>query len=597
MTLFFGIVAILQNLFLPGILIKEIFFKKFKFIQFLPFIFGISTIFSWLSVYLFTKLGIYNFNNYIFLIILELISIIFLIKFKKQNNYFNFEDKQISLLNVINNVFVFITFARFFLKIGNVYTAYDAIVSFHGRWATQWFENTIPSNAMLYPQLLPANMSISNILTASSTEDMQLFSYAACLAFVPLTSLVAGTLASFIRDQRIYIANILFLLFIGFPFFQGVIDQTGYVDIPSTCFSILTIGLFLLGWFLSKRDTKYGLRLILLSSFMAAGAAATKQSGFFIAFLNFPAIIFWSQKFKFPISKTILKVFLIHILVYGLWYFEVTKQILDGTNITAIMHVQEEVFSQTNGYLIRIFNALRNFPHFFLMVFISLFALSIPKYKISTLIIIPAFIIWIFFFSYTYRNFYPTLPFISISWAAVIANRFNYKYLKLTKPIKINPIKKIGFKEIKTKQFIYVLSTLLIFSVVISPFVDKSLYLRNEYKRRFIMPIQYSEAIYKAYEQFGQGKILTSQKYYIARLPRVPDKVVVPFDFELDSVDNEKIFKRLVKESDAIFLLTSKNPYFKPSKNIENEINRLETENILSLITKEKDVKIYFISR
>ena len=111
------------------------------------------------------------------------------------------------------------------------------------------------------------------------------------------------------------------------------------------------------------------------------------------------------------------------------------------------------------------------------------------------------------------------------------------------------------------------------------------------------MPIQYSEAIYKAYEQFGQGKILTSQKYYIARLPRVPYKVVVPFDFELDSVDNEKIFKRLVKESDAIFLLTSKNPYFKPSKNIENEIKRLETENILSLITKEKDVKIYFISR
>ena len=40
-----------------------------------------------------------------------------------------------------------------------------------------------------------------------------------------------------------------------------------------------------------------------LASFMAAGAAATKQSGFFIAFLNFPAIIFWCQRFKFSISK------------------------------------------------------------------------------------------------------------------------------------------------------------------------------------------------------------------------------------------------------------------------------------------------------
>ena len=64
-------------------------------------------------------------------------------------------------------------------------------------------------------------------------------------------------------------------------------NQTGYVDIPSSCFSILSIGLFILGWSFSKRDIKYGLRLILLSSFMAAGAAATKQSGFLIAILNF----------------------------------------------------------------------------------------------------------------------------------------------------------------------------------------------------------------------------------------------------------------------------------------------------------------------
>ena len=191
MTLFFGILAILQNLFLPGILIKEIFFKKFTFIQFLPFIFGISSIFSWLSVYFFTKLGIYEFNSYIILIILELLLILFLVKFKKPENYFNLEDQQSSLLKWINNIVVFITFVRFSLNLGNVYTAYDAIISYHGRWATQWFENSIPSNSYLYPQLLPANMSISNILTGGNTADMQLFSYAACLSFLPLTSLVA----------------------------------------------------------------------------------------------------------------------------------------------------------------------------------------------------------------------------------------------------------------------------------------------------------------------------------------------------------------------------------------------------------------------
>ena len=55
---------------------------------------------------------------------------------------------------------------------------------------------------------------------------------------------------------------------------------------------------------ISKRDLKYGLRLILLSSFMAAGAAATKQSGFFIAFLNFPAIIFWCQNHFYDLSAS-----------------------------------------------------------------------------------------------------------------------------------------------------------------------------------------------------------------------------------------------------------------------------------------------------
>ena len=484
------------------------------------------------------------------------------------------------------------------MHFGEIYKSYDAIVSYNGRLAGAWFSNHFPTQSLIYPQLLPSNMSLSNVLTEFNTGEMQFFSFILCLCFVPFASLVAGSVAKLTNNNYFYLPNIIFLTLLNLaPFHQSgtelfykVIIQTGYLDVPVTCMILISIGLFVIAWSYSKEiDNDISIKLMLLSSALAAGAAATKQSGFIIVFLNFPAILYWCYTFKIPIKNIIWKVLILHLMIYGMWFIKYFDHLYNGTDSNVISIVLSQL--ETLNYFERLKRAFNLFPEFYYMTLITLPLIFNKKYFYLPLIIFLNLTIWTLYLSFDFRNFIPTYPFISIAISIII----NYVIFK------INILKKLFFStinfklNIKVNSYYFLSFSCLLFTaflLYISP-TDKNLYNQNEYQRRLIMPIEYSEAIYKAWENYGTARIITSQKYYIARLPRMIPYVVEPYDFEVHTHENNKYFDDLINNSDAKYILISTHQYFKPSKIIKDKISQMSVSKKLKLVSQEGSVKIY----
>ena len=607
MTFFFGLIGLIQSAFLPGFIIKKIFFDNFSTITFLPFIFFISLITTWIIIFILTIFGLYLKSILLVITIFEIGSIIFLYRKIKFANIitFNVSTTNHSLLKIINFFLVIFTFWIFINHIGDIYTNYDAVVSYNGRWAGSWFENKIPTNSLFYPQLLPANMSLSNVLIELNTMEMQFFSFSLCLSFIPITSLMAGAVVRLTKNEMFYIVNIFFLILLNTEPFDGLFNQVilynGYMDIPVACFTLISIGLFFVGcsYATSEKNKKIGMNFIILSSMLAAGAAATKQSGLVIALLNLVAVMYWAKNVKISAYRLLYKVLLIHFFVYGIWYLSIIYKIYFQNYDNEVELVQS---IQSPFYLERIKRAVGIYPHYYYIALALLPSLLIPFHRWSTIIIFLSLFIWTFFFSYDFRNFIPTYPFIAFSLASMtffIINLSKFKLFFFLNFIKF-PMNDKYFKFSKTFRIKinYILINTAIICLLIGYQIypsDHALYNDNEYKRRLIMPIQYSESIYKAWDKHGIAKIITSQKSYIARLPKMIDRVVDPYDFEDHSNKNLEYFNFLINNSEANFLLVSSENPFKPSKSIKQKIHQLIYNKKIELVIQEANVKVYLL--
>ena len=486
MTLFFGLLALLQSMLIPGLIVKKIFFEKISFLSLLPFIFAFSLIFTWIMIFGLTKFELYLKPIFLLLIFLECLICLYIYRNinLSKSLFFEIDLSKFSFLRSLNFIFIILIFIIFFNEAGNIYSEADAIISYNGRWAGRWYQNEIPINMGLYPQLLTANMSLSNVLIGLNTGEMQFFSYILCLSFVPITSLVAGQLAKHFRDERIYLANIIFISLLFFPiryfpsYYKTVISMNGYMDIPVTCFVIISIGLFLLGWSYTKYKNKnnYGINLILMSAVVAAGAVAIKQSGLMITMLSYPAILYWAYYFNISIIKTLIKLFFIQFIVFGLWYTQVFIQIYEGLSWTNF-NVIDSSFSHLDGYFARVQAAFGKFPEFFFITLVSLLAILIPKYRWFAIPVLPALIVWSLFNSYDYRNFLHIYPFLAISLAAII-------YFIFSKAGNFNQFLHTLEKKINLKIILLAVKVILLGYIIWALFnrYDYSNYLQDHYR-------------------------------------------------------------------------------------------------------------------
>jgi hypothetical protein len=83
MLLFIGLLSILQSTILPGLLIYKLLFKEVYFLRALPFIFALSLTANWILIYYFSLINLYSKYFLLTILILELLAILKLFRFKK----------------------------------------------------------------------------------------------------------------------------------------------------------------------------------------------------------------------------------------------------------------------------------------------------------------------------------------------------------------------------------------------------------------------------------------------------------------------------------------------------------------------------------
>jgi hypothetical protein len=320
------------------------------------------------------------------------------------------------LLSVSILIYLFIVFI---FNIGRIFREWDAIFSWN-IWAIDFYNNKIPSVTYHYPQLIPANWSISYVLCE---YPFQFISKALMPLFLilPVYSFIIIGLT-----QRSY--AFIYSIFFLFQGFNRLNWTDGCVDVPVAFFSILVLISLIM---IRKHDDETDKhKQILLSTLFVCGAAVTKQAGLYIvAVYPFLLYILTSESYLRDKKKILFQglFFLSMIILIVLpYYLYAESSIRNGTSASEINYVTNEIYKGAS-YSEKFLNAC---TLFFKRVFTSklIFIIAILPFLVSFtnrtfrllnfVFVIPYFLIWAIFFSYDLRNAAIMIPYFCLAIGA-----------------------------------------------------------------------------------------------------------------------------------------------------------------------------------
>lgn len=446
-----GLISIFQIVFIPGyILLRVLKFSQKSLIQTIIYSFSLSLLINYMIVFLLTLIRIYRSETMYIIFSLELLLLIYLLIKDRSiaNKTINLFEKS-SIRNLWEDILtkisilIIIIFIYFFISnFGKIFSTWDAVFSWN-RWAVNWSYNEIPNATGFYPQLIPANWSITYVFMQKS--DIQMFSKLIMPLFPLGVILLFFDIAKRKKNITYLIALIIYCVLVtiyGFIYIQG-----GYVDIPVAFFAFAS---FLILY--EKENTKLEINEIFIIIALASAAAVVKQAGFFILIVVTIWLYWQIVKNNFKIKKLIKSIIIpiITIPVILSWYLIKIFEVNRGIDYSNTGYLINDIHGGLN-YLQRILRGIENLPDkglVLFLIFISLIvSLLIKKIRwITIFIIFPFLLIWGFYFSYDSRNLALAFPFIAFSSAFGInflINKFTKnKALKNTKDLlKKNVIK------------------------------------------------------------------------------------------------------------------------------------------------------------
>jgi hypothetical protein len=584
--------------FLPGfLLLKYLRFEYESKIQTIIYSFGLSLLINYLLVYGLTVLKLYK-PGVMYVIFLAEILLLFLYL---KNNSSNRKDLDIKdparqlthflkgqslYYNVLllGSVIFILVYADYFVSsFGSVFTRWDAMVSWN-RWAVSWSANQLPTMTYRYPQLIPANWSMSYVMM--QTVDVQLFAKSIMSLFPIATLLLFLDLALRKRDLTYLIALLIYGGIIRAIFTPAMIVD-GYVDIAITFFAFLAFHAL----YSNQRNQKN----MLLAFALACAAAVTKQAGIYILVIILGWVIFtlikeknqWSFK---AISRTSILLVLILMIIVLSWYIYISVQIDKKVEISeknGIIHAMNQVHGdRTPGQrFIYGFEKLLKKGDFnsgliFAMVlFFLLFALTHKKSRAIVLaIVIPYTLIWGYFFSYDNRNLALAFPFIAFA----CAYGFRAYLGKLFAGTGTNGATGT-YADGYTFSWIY----LSLFIVSVAVFLNMTIYsksnlINNQYEQRTQIGVpRLNKLLYDYLDSQGYtGKIFSAYQY-LAVLPKLKD-LYVPLPY-YEKITVKKHIDGVLKAKDIHYFLVLKRR-IKPSaqKRIDEKIKNGEYKPIFN---------------
>lgn len=422
--LLLGILAVIQTIFLPGFILISVFrIKTTSIIQKWIYVFALSLFSNYALVTGLTLIGFYKSIVIYFIIVIEVITIVYLLLTKKCQINFNINFGNILLeyfsfikslsasgkvLIITTTIVILFYFSLFISNIGTIFYFVDTVNNIHwNTWAMDFANNTLPNQSSHFPQLIPSNWSISYLLIGESNVHffpksfMPLFFFGNLLMFLDL--------AISKKNYVYYIGLIIYGLFAPI-LYSLVFIADGNGDLPVSFFAFLSFYAYL------KTDKeKFVLKEYILVFLFASTAAGTKLAGFYVfSFMSILCLYYLMKNFKVLNHKEVTVLFssVIFILSINLFWYFLKPEVMTGG-----LHQPEWLAA---GYS----NILKNALHllyyniglpvlvFFILTF--LFSLFVKESRYITIFfVLPPIILWMFKYSADFRNLSFVVPFIS----------------------------------------------------------------------------------------------------------------------------------------------------------------------------------------
>jgi len=440
-----GILAMIQVLFLPGILAFKLVKPTGGILKKLIYIIGISFILNYLLVFLLTGLHIYIQAVVLLIMVVEVGAVIYFYKAgltapvrdtftlvweriaaslkwllnpepvgNSTANLYEIFRKYALIITAFVAVGALVHMAQIFLQnIPSVFNTYDAIVSWN-RWATEWAQNTFPTSTQDYPQLGPTLYSMTYVILG--TAKVQLFAKALMPLFLVLIMLMFFDLGLEKPSYGILLG--VEIVYLVVKHFMGEYIGDGYMDIPLAFFAFLAVYTLLKSRrAANEREKVTG---VLLGFFFAAGAAITKQPGIYILIIYpFLAILIHGWKNIREWISGHRKLILYGLLLAGLvvipWYALKAFQFTTGSEASHLLIpvARTSTVFGTLNIIDKISSGLLSLGKYaagFLFILPALFLMDPAIRWISLLIVLPFTLLWSGYASYDVRN-------VTLVWA------------------------------------------------------------------------------------------------------------------------------------------------------------------------------------
>ncbi len=487
-----GLLSFFQMTFVPGyILLRLLKFELKGRIQIMVFCFSLSLLFNYLLVYFLTLLKLYKPSMLYPILVLEYGFLFYFLFLKKSDFYVSTKpvapaaqdaampaDKSrngekvgffCKLLQGINSLpsyftgrpafsFWFIVsiaaisvyFYYFFSHLGTAFFTGDVGITWN-RWAVDWYNNRLPGLTWHYPQLIPANWSITYVIMQNAS--IQFFAKPLMALFPIMTLFLFLDLALKKRDYTYLIGIYLYATLIR-HYYDPVFIVSGHVDIAVSFFAFLALYVF----FLCLDNEGFDARGIFFVLLFACAAAVTKQAGLYMI----PFALTWTfymgvapptQKATLPADssktnekvwffrklfpgmnkkrtrfsfkkdyKTIVSIVII-IAVFLSWYVIKEIQVGKGSDASEISYITHDIW-EGKTYLQRLDHALEGLSKkwgksgkgslfFYTILVFFILGLFHRDTRWIAVFILPYIILWGCFFSYDSRNLNLALPFIA----------------------------------------------------------------------------------------------------------------------------------------------------------------------------------------
>jgi hypothetical protein len=432
--MFLGLLSCLQLTFIPGSLCLT--FSRWQAksaLQFLVYAFATSLIFNFGFVWLTTSVELYTPASVYTLLAAEALAGLWLLK--KRRFALGFEVDLAGLsrkwvedfrLKEVSGCILFglaiatlLAFARLVrVNFGTVFIDWDDTVSWD-RWAGQWASNRFPALAGYYPQLMPANWSITYQIIRNT--DVKMFAKAVMPLFPIAAMLVFLDLAARRKSREMLFSTALcgglIYMFIGIT-----LVFSGYMETALAFFGWLTVYALL-----ELSEDGPTVSNVFLASLFAGATALIKQGGLYMVVLAtcWIGIVLYRRRAKLSgegeLGRLACAAAAGLILIFP-WYVRQYAAILRGDEPSNISYLLA-LTAKRRPYSVIVQDAIHKFytarrdfskPVCWFLFGTGLASLADPKgRKVLLWALTPLLALWALFFSYEIRTMSIVHPFFA----------------------------------------------------------------------------------------------------------------------------------------------------------------------------------------